>query len=176
MAFKKGVCLGWGAHPARSLTLSLCSLSATIATWHLVHHQERMAYPIRKTCDLRIFPIEMILNKYFLEETPGNESKRTIPTDTGNPHSYASPLPATVMGSSRERRMRRKKLYSRKRKEMHCVCWVWCVCLCSAQRLHNLAGSGSGCIVFRSGSRVSSYLLGLLAKIKCSISSSQPDL
>ena len=133
-------------------------------------------YPIRKTCDLRIFPIEMILNKYFLEETPGNESKRTIPTDTGNPHSYASPLPATVMGSSRERRMRRKKLYSRKRKEMHCVCCVWCVCLCSAQRLHNLAGSGSGCIVFRSGSRVSSYLLGLLAKIKCSISSSQPDL
>ena len=103
-------------------------------------------YPIRKTCDLRIFPIEMILNKYFLEETPGNESKRTIPTDTGNPHSYASPLPATVMGSSRERRTRRKKLYSRKRKERHCVCWVWCVCLCSAQRLHNLAGSASGCI------------------------------
>ena len=87
-------------------------------------------YPIRKTCDLRIFPIEMILNKYFLEETPGNESKRAIPTDTGKP-----PF------------------------------------ICIA-----LAGSGSGCIVFWSGSRVSSYLLGLLAKIKCSISSSQPDL
>ena len=82
VAFKKGVCLGWGAHPAQSLTLSLCSLSATIATWHLVHHQERMAYPIRKTCDLRIFPIEMILNKYFLEETPRDESKRTISTGT----------------------------------------------------------------------------------------------
>ena len=83
-------------------------------------------YPIRKTCDLRIFPIEMILNKYFLEETPGNESKRTIPTDTGNPHSYASPLPATVMGAAGEREM--KNLYSRKRKEMHRNCYGVCVC------------------------------------------------
>ena len=87
MAFKKGVCLEWGAHPARSLTLSLCSLSATIATWHLVHHQERMAYPIRKTCDLRIFPIEMILNKYFLEKTPNDENKHTLSTDT-NKHPF----------------------------------------------------------------------------------------
>ena len=55
--------------------------------------------PIRKTCDLRIFPIEMILNKYFLERTPGKESKNTIPTTPTITHSYALALPTTVMVS-----------------------------------------------------------------------------
>ena len=41
----------------------------------------------------------MILNKYFLERTPGKESKNTIPTTATNTHSYALALPTTVMVS-----------------------------------------------------------------------------
>ena len=55
-------------HSVHSLTLNLVSL---LTIWIIfIHHQEWKAkYPIQKNLWWRIFPIEMILYKYFLKKT-----------------------------------------------------------------------------------------------------------
>ena len=101
---RKGV-FGVTNHPAHSLTLSLCSLSA-------IHKQWRHLFIIRSGRQKRsnskqlviqsIFPIEMILNKYFLEN-PSSEKHSKYPPSTTPNHRFVQHTHTNALHGNRHR-------------------------------------------------------------------------